>query len=722
MHINKNKKNKNTQVILKKFYLKVFFCLLFFNYCLSQKLDNKLNLAFGAINDKNYFKAKKILEKTLKKEPVASSFGLSIILSSKNSFYNIDSAFNMITKCNNEYKKLELTKKQYLIRFSVHTKTIKDETDKIINLHFQRTKDRNSVDAYQAFINKFSPHPTIKTAKELMSLLVFNKIKNDSSELSFKNFISNYPNSSMINEAKKIHNLLIYKNMTKSNSLDSFEKYLEKFPNGDYIEQAKLNVYKLYTKTKRLEDYESFIKSHPNNPKVNEAWNHIYKKFFRCRTTDELKIFIKRYPNFPNKSLIEEDKIFINKSMLAIKKDGKYGFIDSKGKIIIQPKYDFVGKFKCGLALCGNNIKVGYINKKEDIIIPFVYDEGYDFIDGIAIVDSANFLGIIDIHNKKILPFRYERIIRFLDNILIVKEDNYFKILDNNGKKLLDLKFDDIKIIGNSLACSIDGKYGLLNQYLETKSEFIYDDIKSLNQEDKFITKVRDKYGIINIDGEELKKTEYKHIGSLESGMILFIKNKKYGYFDKDLKIKIKAKYKTYKEPINNYYFKGKYALIKLKNKYGLIDKSGKIIIPRMFDKIINTDIFPIPCNKKRGKWGYVNKKLILTIKHKYQYASPFIDSIAIVSNKKGFSLINKEGEKIIPTTYNYIDFFDYNLLIISNQEDMKGIIDRKNNIIIQPKYIKIESLKNGLIKLYSPNDIEYFNVYKNKFLFKNYI
>ena len=54
-----------------------------------------------------------------------------------------------------------------------------------------------------------------------------------------------------------------------------------------------------------------------------------------------------------------------SEGLAPVKMDGKWGFIDKNGVMIIQPKYDYVAGFSNGLSLVGikNWGKLGYINK-----------------------------------------------------------------------------------------------------------------------------------------------------------------------------------------------------------------------------------------------------------------------------------------------------------------------------------------------------------------------
>lgn len=53
----------------------------------------------------------------------------------------------------------------------------------------------------------------------------------------------------------------------------------------------------------------------------------------------------------------------------------RFGYIDKKGKWVIEPKYDTAENFENGIASVAINDKYGYVNKKGEAIIPCIYDE-----------------------------------------------------------------------------------------------------------------------------------------------------------------------------------------------------------------------------------------------------------------------------------------------------------------------------------------------------------
>ena len=52
---------------------------------------------------------------------------------------------------------------------------------------------------------------------------------------------------------------------------------------------------------------------------------------------------------------------------------GKYGFMNDQGKIVIPPQYDLIRNFKEGLIYVKKNGKAGFVDKKGMVIIQLIY-------------------------------------------------------------------------------------------------------------------------------------------------------------------------------------------------------------------------------------------------------------------------------------------------------------------------------------------------------------
>lgn len=64
--------------------------------------------------------------------------------------------------------------------------------------------------------------------------------------------------------------------------------------------------------------------------------------------------------------------------LLRVKKDGKYGFVNIAGTVIIPVVYDYVDEdFEKGLSVARKGDKWGYLDTKGKVVIPFEYDEAF---------------------------------------------------------------------------------------------------------------------------------------------------------------------------------------------------------------------------------------------------------------------------------------------------------------------------------------------------------
>ena len=71
---------------------------------------------------------------------------------------------------------------------------------------------------------------------------------------------------------------------------------------------------------------------------------------------------------------------------IAVEVDGKWGFMDELGKLVIQPMYDEATSFSEGLAFARLGRKWGYVNHQGQWAIPPQFDGVTSFHEGMALV------------------------------------------------------------------------------------------------------------------------------------------------------------------------------------------------------------------------------------------------------------------------------------------------------------------------------------------------
>jgi hypothetical protein len=129
-----------------------------------------------------------------------------------------------------------------------------------------------------------------------------------------------------------------------------------------------------------------------------------------------------------------------SEGLRAIKKDGRYGFIDSRGRLRIANRYEAVKDFSESLAAARIRGKWGFIDHHDQIAIQPVYDEVAPFKGNFSLVKQKDRYGLIDKNGKLVLPVRYEQITVLSNSRLLLKQNGFWGLADSKGKVIINPK------------------------------------------------------------------------------------------------------------------------------------------------------------------------------------------------------------------------------------------------------------------------------------------
>jgi len=193
---------------------------------------------------------------------------------------------------------------------------------------------------------------------------------------------------------------------------------------------------------------------------------------------EEANPFIdKEYPNKPDLILA------------AVKINGKWGYINTDNKFIIKPNFSDATPFWDDLAaVCNSEGKWGHINKKGEEIIKPQFDMAIAFTKtdgGLAkIKNSDGKWGYIDKTGKIIIEPQFDNAAEFYGTYTYVQIGSLFYLIDRTGKIVFDPEnFDDSNIeytreeinINLIKACET-GNLEKVKQYLKRGADLNYKD------------------------------------------------------------------------------------------------------------------------------------------------------------------------------------------------------------------------------------------------------
>lgn len=374
---------------------------------------------------------------------------------------------------------------------------------------------------------------------------------------------------------------------------------------------------------------------------------------------------------------IYDDISFSKEGLISAKKDGKYGVIDINGNEILPFVYDYLSRFKEGLAIVvkidGKNTKQGFINKTGKVVVPMEYEprftpgvnsDSFLFDNGIAKVSKDGKYGFINKAGKVVTPIIYDEAYRIDANFIKVLEykDRKAGLIDSRGKLVLPVEYEE-HIITDKSGLFIARKRG------ENVSKFL------------------DKNSNVVLEGDYLT-------GAFNDGLSK-VGFHKFGYMDASGKLVIDKIYDNAAD------FKHGFAEVSKGEKWGVIDVSGKEVVPVKFDHltISGADLVMVEKYKRHPngvvasrKFGFVDMSGKFVIDFKFDDANIFIDGLAVVAKRGKYGLIDKRGNVVIPLEYEAIAKFDGDIAWVKKGAK-QGFIDKNNKVIIPIIYDRVYHL-----------------------------
>lgn len=340
----------------------------------------------------------------------------------------------------------------------------------------------------------------------------------------------------------------------------------------------------------------------------------------------------------------------------VVKKADKYGVVSTNGEVVIPIQYDFITLNNNGIVMASCNGMFGVMNLSGTILVPFrkyqdrwatceglscvkyndrygyISDEGYEipciykkattaFSGGFAVVTAENGeLRIIDRHgnytdNAKTKPYfgDWDYVGVFNDGVAYINRGGWgngkYGVIDTNANLIVDFVFDHIDSFDKGHAIvRKDGSEGIINTKGEFVVDLIYDDISNFN-EGYACVKREGKYGYIDIDGQIVVDTTFDFAKTFHNGGSPAGKAKLFsvqvGFIDYEGKFIVSWKKRKGYAPIQ---WLGRSGIVgnMFTEKMGLIDKFGNIVIPILYDSIVEYgDVLVV---KKMGRMGILDK------------------------------------------------------------------------------------------------------------------
>ena len=333
--------------------------------------------------------------------------------------------------------------------------------------------------------------------------------------------------------------------------------------------------------------------------------------------------------------------------LFPIVKDGKWGYMDKAGKVVIEPQYDGAGDFSEGLAWVGTELLRGYIDKTGKMVIEPKFGWAGSFHSGMAAVFGHR--------DGKPIGARHGDI--WGDEVQMNKPQGGTGYIDRTGTRVkVETRYAGLDFS--------EGKLCVRGDCLDSSGKKLEHDAADL--------------------------------GPFSDGLAAAKKDVRWGYIDHDMKWVIEPQFtlaRAFSEGLAPVVAGDApaprtardYASLRKKGgvKWGFADTSGKVVINCQFEDAgtFSESLAPI---KTDGTWGYCDTSGNVAIEAKYDYAWPFSEGRGrvLVGEKHGF--VDKTGTLVVEAKYDVAWEFAKGLARVGTGEK-EGYIDHDGSYVREP-------------------------------------
>lgn len=178
--------------------------------------------------------------------------------------------------------------------------------------------------------------------------------------------------------------------------------------------------------------------------------------------------------------------------LTSFEENGKWGYRDDRGFVVIQPQFEMAQEFSKGIAAVVDSEGWAYINTRGKVLLrPLVVDNGPDdFSEGLARFRQEGKIGFFDVSGRPVIiptfdfarPFS-EGLAAFCEACKEIPEDEHRVIkggkwgfIDRKGDATIPAKFDEAESFREGRArVKVDGQWGYIDKKGQTTMDYAFE-------------------------------------------------------------------------------------------------------------------------------------------------------------------------------------------------------------------------------------------------------
>jgi len=578
---------------------------------------------------------------------------------------------------------------------------------------FERAKEVDSEEGYQFFLDRFGLAAQRPVAIELRDEMAFLKALKGNTSGSFQAFITRYPASHRRQEAQDRMDKLLYEEETKDRRLSGYVRFYDTYRDSPFRSLAEKNIFEISTASGEHQAFQRFLDRYPQSKWSGRARTVLFEML-------QAGILSEAHAPWMTDSLRQQEKL--NDSYwVAVRKAGRYGFIDENGTEIVAPRFENIPEeYRCGGIRDRFLItSQGLLARNGSIFWPGNISESREL--GLGFVLIASDSGRVVVHEAgfRVGPDGLQDALIIANRFVGLKKNGKWAIFSLVGRPLLPFGFDEVATLDSLIQLTKNrkrilttpGRIGRIAEGSDFREDFVFDETRKWGEQHYWVRNgvlegVVDANlnFLIPLDRQLLRKTSFGFLSTKSDRM--FIRGIRHledipyrsvteqaGWIrmkDASSRNFLYDKGFGWKKEGDSVWFQGQIAFLQSVDSVTAFLPSGqKVSFARgaTYQLKEYRDVAAwIILEEKKRKWVVDAESGVRLFGAEFDNLDPVSGSVFILTrgNKRG--LMQDNGKVLLPLEYDAIvpaEDDSYSLL----KEKKFGWYDARSNVLIKPIY-----------------------------------